>query len=507
MGFFVTSPSAASLDGIYAIERTPPAVIQAVGTGVADIVGQFPWGPDGVLFVPANIGDRLNTLAPAGMPRTGSAYLSMIQKGWPQLNAVRVIAASGVATASAAINKSGPTLLFTVSARYKGANGNSLVVNIGPASDGNANHFKLTATVTGPSGTSSESEDNVDMTVTPFTVNGQAYSDTNNKLIGTIVQSTTGVPLTGNTTMSGGTDGSVASSDYIGTQGQADKGIALLETDRNCGRFFCDDMGPSLRSAVNAGIVAHANYMGDRIGFLNGPSGQALSAVTTDVANYRLDKAVYCDPWVYENDDTTGAQQLIPSASFAASVHAQLSPSTSIAWKSTEVVDGMLGGIVGLEVDRGAGGAAQNTSNGVCTFIREPNGGYSIEGGVLTIAPQDPSRKGIERITIGIFITKSIQQSIRSFVAGPNVQQNQQNILDAIIPFLDGLVNNASIDANHLPHIVSYDIPDLSTFNLPATIAGGDFYVPLDVKTSSGMHRIFLSFQFGPSVTTVTASS
>lgn len=506
MGLFVTSPAAATLDGVYAMERTPPAVIAAKGTGVADLVGQFPWGPAQQLYTPTSIADRLNRFAPPGMSRLGSGYLAMIQKGWPQLNVVRVVAATGVAAAAAPINKTGPTLLFTVNALYEGTAGNSIVVNIAAASDGNANHFKMTLTVTGPSGTSTETFDNVDMTVNPFTVAGQAYSDENNYLAGVITQSSTGVPLTGNTTMTGGTDGSVAAADYVGTQGSADKGIALLETDRTCGRFITDDPGDSFRSTVNAGMVAHASYMGDRLAFMNGPKGQSISAVATDVANYRLDKAVYCDPWVYEYDDTTGAKQLVPSSSFAASVHAQLSPSTSPAWKSTEVVDGMLGGIVGLETDRGVGGAAANTANGVCTFIKEPNGGYSIEGGVLTVAPQDPSRKGIERITIGIYVAKAFQSSIRGFVAGPNVQQNQQNIIDALEVFLSGLVNNASVDANHLPHIVSYDIPDLSTFNTPASIAGGDFYVPLDMKTSSGMHRIFLSFQFGPSVTTVTAT-
>jgi phage tail sheath protein FI len=505
MGLFVTSPSSATLDGVYAIERTPPAVIAAQGTGVADIVGQFPWGPAQSLYTPSSVSDRLNRFAPPGMSRLGSGYLSMIQKGWPQLNVVRVVAASGVAAASAAINKTGPALLFTVNAQYQGAAGNSLVVTVGPASDGNSSHFKITVTVTGPSGTSQESEDNVDMTVNPFTVSGQTYDPTNNYLIGTIVQSSTGTPLAGNTAMTGGTDGSVASTDYVGTQGTANKGIALLEADKLCGRFFTDDPGNSLRSAVNAGVAAHALFKGDRVAFMNGPKGQAIADVATDVANYRGDKICYLDPWVYELDDTTGAQQLVPPASFAASVHAQLSPSTSIAWKSEEVVDEMLQGIRGLEVDRGDG-AATNTANGVTTVISEPNGGFSFEGGVLTIAPQDPSRKAIERITIGIYIAKAFQSSIRGFVAGPNVTQNQENILDALTNFCTTLVQNAQTDANHLPHIISFDIPDISAFNTPDTIGGGDFYVPLDVRTSAAMHRIFLSFQFGPTVTTVTAS-
>src|SRR6266849_5236162 len=71
-------------------------------------------------------------------------------------------------------------------------------------------------------------------------------------------------------------------------------------------------------------------------------------------SGYRSVRTVYTDPWVYVLDDVDGTKRLVPSAPFAASVAAQLSPSTSIAWKDPEVL-AMLDAIVDVEFDRGNG--------------------------------------------------------------------------------------------------------------------------------------------------------
>jgi hypothetical protein len=52
---------------------------------------------------------------------------------------------------------------------------------------------------------------------------------------------------------------------------------------------------------------------------------------------------------------------------------------------------------------------------------------------------------------------------------------------------------------------VDYALLDLSAFNSQASLAAGNFYLPLDVQTSSAMERIFLTVRFGEGVT-VSAS-
>ena len=76
MGVFINSRSSAVRHAVFAEERTPPAVIQAVGTGVTGLVGQFPWGPDDSVIQPTDPADRGLILAPPGMSRIGSGWLA-----------------------------------------------------------------------------------------------------------------------------------------------------------------------------------------------------------------------------------------------------------------------------------------------------------------------------------------------------------------------------------------------------------------------------------------------
>jgi phage tail sheath protein FI len=295
-----------------------------------------------------------------------------------------------------------------------------------------------------------------------------------------------------------GTDGTITAADYIGTQGMADRGLAMLEPDDEVSLVFFGDPGNAFRSACNSGMQQHCDGMGDRFGFINGPSGQSVTSVQADVSNYRSQRVVYCDPWVYENDDTTAAEQLVPSASFAASVASQLPPSTKISWKNPEVI-AMLDGIVDLEFDRGQQ-AASNTAQGIATFIREKNGGYTIEADVVTIAPNDPTRKRLCRGRIGVYVAESITDSLRPNVDGPNVPITQQGIIDAVETFMDGLKRAQDNDPAHNPYVLDYDIGNVNAANPAADAENGDFTIPLDVKTDPGMEKIFLSVQFGEAV-------
>jgi phage tail sheath protein FI len=501
MGLFVSSKASATRHGVYAIEKTPPAVIAATGFGTAAMVEQLPWGPSQVLTSPTSKAELLLTIAPPGMTRTGSGYLSVIRKGFPFLKFVRVLGSTAV-TASAAINKTGPTLLFTVALKYPGTEGNAVVITTSAASDGDANHFNITASVTGASGTTTDLIENYNLSGTGADTALTTADLAKLRLIGSITKSSSGVPILGSTTCTGGTNGTIDATTYVGTQGANDKGVAKLEGSKGIDHFFCGDPGNSIRAAVNAGFKSHADYMSDRCAYLNGNSANTATQAQTDVANYRSQRVVYCDPWVYLYDDVTGAKTLVTSAAFAASVASQLSPSTKIAWKSDEVIS-MLGGIVDLEADRGEA-TSTNTTAGIATFIREEDGGFTIEADPVTIAPTTPAKKSHTRTRMGHYIARSITKSLRSSVDAPNVPVNQQDCVDAVTTFMEVLKGNAGRDPNHTPHVLDYGIGDLDAENPQASKDDGDFSIPLDVKTSSGMSRIFLSFNYGETVT-VTA--
>jgi len=500
MGIFVTSKAAALRHGAYAIERTPPATLQGTGTGVVGLVGQFPWGPTQEVVEPVGTKELLNMYGPKGMTLTGKGYLTLLAKYFPLVRLVRAIGATA-AKASVMLDDGVPTDIVQVEAKYKGSEGSNIVATVSNASDGDANHFNLAVSVTGASGTTTDNFYNLNYSGTGAD-STPTLSD--KLLVGALTKQNSGRPTNGAYNLTGGSDGTIASTDYVGTAGSPDKGLSLFEDYSEIRHVCVDDPGNSLRAAVNAGLQAHAVLMTDRIAYLNGDSGETTIAnVGADAANYASRYCVYVDPWVYIYDDTDGSEQLVPPAPFAAAVAAQLSPSTSIAWKSTKVKD-MLSGIVKLETPRG-NSSSTNTANGVCTIIKEARGGFTFEAGVTTIAPSNPAIKNITRTRMGQYIAISFVDSVRELVDAPNVEVNQQSLVGALKAFMNVLVNNKEQDPNNTPHVISYEVLDLAAENTQAEIDSGEYTIPLNVKTSSGMEKIYLSIQFGETVS-VSAS-
>lgn len=493
---FVTSTTAALNHGIFAIERQPPAVIRPVGASIAAIVDQFPWGPDGAVYTVLDPNDFAKKFAPAGMSRTGGGWMAIASKAWPLLKVVRVLG-TAAAKASVTINKAGPAAFIDVTLKYKGTAGNSCTATTAAATDGDANHFNLTVTVTGASGTTSDLFQNLNYSG----VGTDSAPDCSGCfLVGSITKTSAGTPILGTSSFTGGANGTINSTAYLGTQGSTDVGCALLEGDKTIDFVFTGDPGNSLRPAVNAGLVAHADYMTDRMAFINGDSGMTLAAVQTDVASYRSLRCCYLDNWAYQRDDVDGTERLTGPAPFAVSLASNLSPSTSFSWKSQDA-QRFLRAIVSLETSRGPGGAYTNESQGICTLQREEDGGYTFEAAVVTSAPTDPTRRKYKRTRMAHYIAKSIAGSLRPYVDSPNVAFNQNDEVAAVSDFLGNLKRNATTNPNALPHIFDFAIRDLKTYNSDADLANDQFTIPADIKISPDQSKIFLSMQIGESVT------
>lgn len=493
----VTSTSQATRHGVYGIEREPPATIRAQGVAVTGICEQFPWGPADTVTEVTDMRSFIDTFAPPGMSHTGAGYMAVMGKAWPSLKVVRAVAASGTVAASCTINKTGPTALFVLTLKYVGTAGNSVTATTSAATDGDANHFNLAVTVTGASGTTTDKFENINLSG----VGSDSFPTdfTNTKLLGAFSKSSAGVPLMGTTSFTSGADGSIAAADYVGTQGLANKGIALFEGDRTIDSVITGDPGNSFRATVNAGLMAHADYMTDRVAFISGNSGLTLAGAQTDVASYRSLRCVYADCWAYVKDDVDGTERLVSPAVFAASLAANLSPSTSFSWKSS-VAKKFLAKISRLETNRGDG-AYSNELAGICTLQAEPLGGYSFEAAVVTAAPTTPAKRKYKRTRMTHYIAKAIVSSLREYTDSPNVPVNQQDEVSAVSDFLETLKGNAKTNPNALPHIVDFAIRPLADFNSQVSIDGGEFTIPCDIKLSSDQERIFVSMKIGESVT------
>jgi len=494
MPVFVSSTSSVTRHGVFAIQRTQAPVVRRAGTGVVCMVAQLPWGPDGQLIEEGD-GDRGLVIAPPGMSRTGSGYLSTIRKAWPTLLLSRVLG-TAAAIGFSQLTAAGPVNIVKVHGKYKGAAINSAVATVSAASDGDSNHFDLSVTVTGASGSTTDTFKNLNYSG----VGSDSTPDfSQTRLVGSITKDTSGRPANGTYTFSTGAEGTIDGAAYTGTAGTGDKGIALAESDNRIRHILTDDSGNSLRAAVNAALVTHAETLGDRVAYLNGDSGLSAAATQSDVANYRSTRAIYVDPWTRIYDDTDGTtKRLVPPAAWAASVAAQVSPSTSIAWKHPEV-QAMLRGIVELESNRGSAAGA-NTTAGIVTIIKEETGGWTFEAGDVTNSPVDPTQRTLARTRMGDYIAVSVVRSWRAQTDAPNVPQNQFELVQSLDNFMSALKLAQDGDPNHNPHVLDYAILPPAAYNPQVDLDAGQYVVPLDVKTSSAMERIFLSIRHGETV-------
>ncbi len=489
MSVFVTSTSSVNRHGVFAIEQTPPSAVVAIGTGVSALVGQFPWGPDSAsdpLYLAESEQDRAETFAPAGMDRTGSGYLSMIRKAFPELRVVRVLG-SAAAKASSVLANATPATVVTLTAKYKGTAGNSLVAVVSDASDGDALHFNLNVSITGASGYTEDVLQNLNYSGT----GSDSVPDfTKCRLLGAITKSISSRPVNGTYTFSSGAEGTINAGRYVGTASSGNYGIAKLEGDKSVRHVFTDDPGNTDRAAVNAGLLAHAVLMGDRSAYICGNSGLSAAATKTDRANYSSSRTLYVAPWVYITDES-GTRRLVPPTAFAASANSQLSPSTSLAWKNSEVQT-MLGGIVDLESNFGEAIGGMSDA-GVCVLIQEDGGGFTFESDNTTVTLADPARRKNKRQKMVDYIAVSFVRSMRGSSDAPNVAQNRDDLRIALDNMMSTLKSNQFRDPNHTPHVLDYAIPPDSAANSTATIGAGIYTLPLLTDLSPDMEKIFLA--------------
>jgi len=493
-GIFVANTSQMTTHGVYGIETSVPALAQQSGTAVTAIVGQFPWGPVGVVTDINSPGDLVRLFSPVGMSRSSTGYLAASRKPFARLKVVRVLSSTAVA-AFKALSNAVPTVITTVTLKSKGVAGNGVTVTVANPSDGDANHFKLTVTVTDTFGATSESWDNVNLSGvgadTVFDLSSAA-------LVGSIVKNAAGRPVNGTFSFAGGTDGTaITAADYSGTPTAGDLGLAALENDASIRHVFVDDCGASIRAAVNAAIMAHVDSMGDRQGYIDGPSGETQAAAKTNVASYRSQNVVYCVPWVQQLDDS-GNTISVPPSSYVAALTASKSPSTSPAIKDVASAR-VLANIRGVVTNYGIG-RADLSLNGIAVLFREDTGEFHLEDGVNTLAPIDAARKNITRTRMLMMIVSDLRSLLKTYTDAPNIQELWDQIYQVTYDYLKPLLDNKRKDFINLPFVENFLIEPMSSVNTEQTAAQGLCFVSIKVKTAQDARWIPILAQVGPTV-------
>ena len=503
MGLFSTSLGAilAGVRGTSAMLQTATPGLVTQGTAAAGLVGQFPWGPHTTTGEESarveiaggadGIPDFYKTFAPAGSDRTATGVLAFQAASWPLIYIVRILGTTAAKATSTLIDSGGPTNIVTVTALYKGLLGNSLSAVVSDPTDADANHFKLTVTLTGASGTTTEVYDNLNYSA----VGPHSTPDfTTAVLIGAITSLANGRPTNGTFTFTGGLDGTINSTAYIGTPGSPDVGISLLEGEPKIRAVVSDDCGSSLRAAVNAGLIAHAQLLQDRIACCNADSGQTVAQTRAAKAALTAAKeACFVGPWAYIADTVTGAERLVPPGVFIASLITQWPESTAISNRSAETAT-MLSNIRRLQADFSSS-RATNTALGVMTLYRADSQ-FFLESDPTMYYSTDTNLGDlkVQRVTVGIallFLAK-----FQRFTDYPNIQTFADVIYAAWRAELQNL-ENASLTTAAL---TSFFIEDFSTVHpFQATTsderAAGLLKFPTVVRVGSSISHMVLFLQ------------
>lgn len=487
-GLFITSPVEARYPGVFALETAPPRVIAGVSSGYIGFVGQFDWGPVQQVVAIESPAHFLNTFAPAGSPRSSTGYYALMRRKKLVLKVVRVLSSDAVA-ASKSDAGTGGNLVST--AKYPGALGNSISRTIAAATDGDAAKRDLTYTLTDSiTGTTVEVYRNVAMNST--------VDVTNSKLLASIAFSggtMTAWPSNGTANLASGSNGSaLVATDYTGTVGSADKGVALFEgTNGNNVRVVChDDCGDSIRAAVNTGFVAHAADRGDRIAILEGNQNASWSAVKTALTGSLVtDRDVYNGAWCKVLDDA-GVLRISPLSTFWATAFVNQLPHESHAWWDDKVTD-LYAGIEEIYAPFATDSPtikAEATERGICLPVQLASGRFAALHD--RSASQTAGKLFTIRRRITDFLAKSIVAAIPSFVNGPNVVEQQRQLKAQVDAFLTTQVKAGVI--------VAFST-DITTVNDSTSVAAGGFNIGIDAKTPSVMERITLLLNAGETVT------
>lgn len=483
---FISSPAEARYPGAFALETAPPRQIAGVSSGYIGLVGQFDWGPSQQVVTVESPAHFLNTFAPAGSSRASTGYWALMKRKKLVLKIVRVLSSDAV-PASKTDAGTGGNLVST--AKYPGTMGNSITRTIAAATDGDTAKRDLTYTLTNAvTGTTVEVYRNVSLNVSPDV--------SQSKLLASIAFSggtMTVWPANGTANLASGSNGSaIVATDYTGTLGSADKGVALFEAHSDV-RVVChDDCGAGIRATVNTGFIAHAADRGDRLALLEGDQNASWSTVKGLMTGSLVtDRCIFTGAWVKVLDDA-GVKQITPMSTFLASVLVNFLPMESHAWWDDKITD-FYAGIEEIYAPFATDSAtikAEATEKGICLPVQLASGRFAALHDRTT--NQTTGKLFAIRRRITDFLAVSILRNIPSFVNGPNVSEQQRLLKSQVDTFLSSQVKAGVL--------VSFST-DILTVNDSASIAAGGFAIGIDAKTPSIMERILLLLNAGETVT------
>lgn len=503
-GLYVSSAAAATFAGVFAIDVAPPTIVLGVSLGFVGFVGQFAWGPVQKVITPADGPSFMNMFEPAGSPRSSGGYRAIRGRKNLSLKVIRVLG-SGAAAATAAI--AGTAGGVNAAAKYLGTLGNAIVVTIAAAASGVSTQRDITVSLTDPvTKTTAEVYSGVPLPVGGV---GVTVDVTKSLLLAslTIDGTMTAWPANGSTNLSSGSNGAaLGTSDYVGTQGNTDRGVALLEAEPAV-RVVChDDCGNTNRAAINQGFVSHVEFMGDRRAVVDGNPDvadwpTAKAALTGSLVDERC---IFVQSWTTILDDA-GLPQTSPWSTFIASVLTSFGPQYSHAWWDDRVTD-YYAAAQSIVANFGVSTPGVKTDAfalGICLPTQLPSGRFAMQHDRNANAT-NPARRYVTRGRTEDYLALSIQPALRAYTNGPITQLRVIEQVTLVNNFLSGLTKPAP--GEDAPILNGYSI-NTADVNNSTTLAAGQLFIGIAAQNPAPQEQTFLLLQVGPTVSVTVGTN
>jgi len=491
------------VDGVYIDERKPPGAIKGIGNDIVAVVGEFERGPVDVITPIGSSQQLFQTFGDLGPDASGAFYkgaLSLRNKQFSRLRVIRVSNASQVlATVTLDDGGGSPVNVLQVDANSTGAWGNSLSVAVVAATDGDATHFNLQVL---RDGVLAELHRNLDPTVIADSASYGIASDFV-ALTRLAAGANSGRPVdVAATSLTTGSDGTFADSDYIGSPSDV-RGLELLRAIGASNiRWVYAAEKTSL--AVNAAILFLTQTTGNKIGIVADPAGTTLASATVSVL--RSDRIIYVyqhvDTFIPEANGGRGGLVRVAPTSFAAAALAALPPGRDPAGINSEP---FLTGIRAIEFPSLSRDdyITMNEQGIMGLQFTAERQRFGFRSGVT--ASITPGLETIERRTIADFLQESMGAGLVFFQNIQLSEENKLQVVGAITDFLEKQIRLGLLpskedldfgdDGKLEPFIV--DITSLNTAQQEAT---GLFIVLVRVRIFSSMRFLVLRTEIGEGV-------
>lgn len=482
--------------GINILEADQPGGVSGVSDTAVGMVAALPWGPEDTVTDCASAGEFFAAFAPtpwAAFYDDYPALKGILNKTFPGgLKVVRV-SPSGAAAATKMLDDAAAGDSVTVTAKYKGAFGNRISVEIIAGSSGSKRSVIVRI------------DETYEITYVDF-VDGTTVTDPGDPYVtfATAAGATLPPVVVGETALAAGADGTAVAADYTGTSPAFDGIRAFYPKSVRIGALFVSEPSSSLVDDVNDALLAYYNATKKGIACLCTVNGQASAAAITYVADYRQNDGGVVYPYPKVNtingfDDARDEVEVDGAAFYAAavvSVDPEISPGGANGAPA-------LVGISSVEQEFEDSTYDDLNDAGIGAFFVSRKIGVIIRNSVTTSLVSGKEKVFRRRLTdfltdsIGEFLEPYVERPLDLRLSPPTLGPITSQEIGAIVSFLTDLKSSNRIEAFTV---------DPFGGNTAAGIAAGTWVIRVTVKYFSSQDNIVLLFTGGQSVTVSEAA-